>query len=370
MRDSRKTKLDASGHWLAILRDLAPALHTAIDKVGDHVPCPLGTGDKDGFRLFKDADLTGGGVSNSCGIFSDGFNLLMWVNDWKFPETHDAVFEWLNGVETKSVKTECKPNKKDITSNAANAQKRRVLLNKLWSESHRLERVEADIAMSYLAKRRCFPLPWSIPDLAFHESLQYRMKGEKSRLFPGLVAVVRDSAGHGVSLHRTFLSLDGNKAPVDKPKRLMPVPDDATLSGGAIRLQPADWRGEVIGVAEGIETALAVSCATHMVCWSTMSSTLLANFLPPQWVKKVVIWADRDREKIIIKNGEPTDVGSAGQRAAYKLQEKLWRKGVEAEIRLPPASPLVLTQKSIDWADMYAKYGAKPFFHESPKRWA
>lgn len=369
-RDSRKTKDMASGHWLDILRDLAPELAPAIEKLPNHVQCPYSQKGTDGFRLFKDANQTGGGVSNSHGVFPDGFNLLMWINDWKFPEAHDAVYEWLNGcAPQKPAKRQFEQSSNDV-STAEEAKKRRYLLNKLWTQTGSLDSMDASPASTYLAKRRCFPLPWDIPDLAFHKSLQYKSENGLVQNHPGMLAVVRDRSGKAVTLHRTFLSENGGKAVVANPKRMMPVPQDTMVTGGAIRLQPANWEGEIIGVAEGIETALSVSCATNMVCWSTMSSTLLATFTPPEWVKQVVIWADCDKQRIVKKNGKLIETGLAGQKAAHGLQDRLWKMGVESEIRIPPAELVDESKKSTDWADVYCKYGRTPFLNGRPESWA
>ncbi|HYD30810.1 MAG TPA: primase-helicase zinc-binding domain-containing protein [Azospirillaceae bacterium] len=61
------------------------------------IGCPK-HGGKDGFRFFRNAALTGGGICNSCTNprtgklgFPDGFDLLMWVNDWTFRETLEEV---------------------------------------------------------------------------------------------------------------------------------------------------------------------------------------------------------------------------------------------------------------------------------------
>ena len=88
--EAREVREVAAGRWLDVLGALAPALETALNRVGRHVPCPV-HGGTDGFRLFRDADLTGGGVCNTCGTFPDGFALLMWVNRWSFPEALRAV---------------------------------------------------------------------------------------------------------------------------------------------------------------------------------------------------------------------------------------------------------------------------------------
>ena len=88
--DARDVRERAAGRWIDMLAALAPALGPALSRPGRHVPCPV-HGGTDGFRLFRDVDDTGGGVCNTCGTFHDGFALLMWVNQWSFPETLQAV---------------------------------------------------------------------------------------------------------------------------------------------------------------------------------------------------------------------------------------------------------------------------------------
>ena len=98
--EAREVRQQAAGRWLDLLGALAPALEPALSRVGRHVPCPV-HGGTDGFRLFRDADLTGGGVCNTCGTFPDGFALLMWVNRWTFPEALWAVAQALGLAEDR-----------------------------------------------------------------------------------------------------------------------------------------------------------------------------------------------------------------------------------------------------------------------------
>lgn len=92
--DARELKQQASYRWLDLINHLAPQANEAIGKLGRHVACPV-HGGSDGFRLFKDADQTGGGICNTCGSFSDGFALLQWLNDWSFSEALQAVSNYL-----------------------------------------------------------------------------------------------------------------------------------------------------------------------------------------------------------------------------------------------------------------------------------
>lgn len=80
--------------WLELFRDLAPELDTAVDNRGRHVPCPM-HGGRDGFRLFPDSNVTGGGVCNTCGFFPYGTRLLAAVKGWSIDETLLQVRNWL-----------------------------------------------------------------------------------------------------------------------------------------------------------------------------------------------------------------------------------------------------------------------------------
>ena len=60
----------ARGRWEEILAVLAPQLQAAMDRKGRHVPCPI-HGGKDGFRVFRDVDETGGSICNTCHLFQE-----------------------------------------------------------------------------------------------------------------------------------------------------------------------------------------------------------------------------------------------------------------------------------------------------------
>jgi hypothetical protein len=151
-----------------------------------------------------------------------------------------------------------------------------------------------------------------------------------------MVALVTDTDGVPVTVHRTYLTSDGRKAPVAEPKKLMAYPSDR-LVGGAIRLFPPT---PALGVAEGIETALAVHRRTGMPVWSTVSAGLLARFEPPAGTSLVVVWADRDRS-------------GTGEAAALTLRERLLKRGISVAVHLPPG-PIPAGAKGIDWADVWS----------------
>ena len=133
-----------------------------------------------------------------------------------------------------------------------------------------------------------------------------------------MVALVSGQDGKGVTLHRTYLN-GTKKADLESPKKLMP--HGGNMKGAAIRLfKPTD----VLGVAEGIETACAATQMFDIPTWACVSSTILESFEPPDNVRKVVIFADNDNNYV-------------GQSAAYRLAKKLYGKPFDriVDVQIP-----------------------------------
>jgi predicted P-loop ATPase len=138
-----------------------------------------------------------------------------------------------------------------------------------------------------------------MPDLLFHPDLT---DYDSRRGWPGMVAVPRLANGAAVGgIHRTFLLDDGSgKAPAGK-KMLGPVAE------GAVRLCPPPEDGH-LGVAEGIETALAAHAIFGTPVWAALSADGLARFQWPEGTSRVTIYAD---------------AGEAGRQAAARLADRL-----------------------------------------------
>jgi len=135
-----------------------------------------------------------------------------------------------------------------------------------------------------------------------------------------MLAVFTSKEGKALTMHRTYLTSWGDKAEMEKTKKILP--GLAKLTGGAIRLfEPTD--DGKIGIAEGIETALACYEYFGVPTWSSVSSTLMESFEPPKGVKEVVVFADRD-------------LNFAGQKAAYVLANRLAIKNkLKVSVELP-----------------------------------
>lgn len=185
-------------------------------------------------------------------------------------------------------------------------------LRDVWSKSKPLE--DGDKAMCYLAGRglSLAAIPYC---LRLHPALPYFEGQQAVGKFPALVARVVEPDGSGATLHRTYIQ-DCKKAPVPSPKKLMP---GKAISGCAVRLFQTDQH---LGIAEGIETALAAAELFGLPVWSCISAHGIETFEPPTGVTQVTIFADHD-------------ASFTGQQAAFASARRLTKKGIQVEVRIP-----------------------------------
>lgn len=313
--------------WLPFLRGAAVSaadVHAVVDwrdtlvrlgipeaaLTGRHTACPA-CGGTDRFR-FDDRHGRGGFFCNGCGA-GDGFDLLQRVHGWDFAEALRAVEESTGSrvapVPQKSAKPPSEP------AIAAPGGRIRDLL--------RTSAAVHDVpdAVGYLHGRHLYP---SLPDgctLRAHAAADYWHEGQRIGRFPALLAPVHDLDGELVSLHATYLR-DGWKLRDHEPRKLL-----GRLTGRrgcAVRLGKPEG---VLGIAEGVETALAAWHVHGIVTWAALSAAVLAKFEPPAGVERLVIFADRD---------------VAGLEAAWKLRDKLT---IPAQLSVP-------TPPAKDWADV------------------
>jgi putative DNA primase/helicase len=297
----RKTADAARGKWRGILLELG------IEESflnGKHGPCPM-CGGSDRFR-WDNQHGNGGYICGQCGAGS-GFSLLMGVNGWDFKTAAQRVDEIVGNVDAEPIKRPVDP------------RTRADMLNRLWQEAAKL--TQGDPALAYLSGR--VQLPKSLPGcLRFHGQCP-SPDGVKR---PALLALVQQVDGTAANIHRTFLGPNG-KADMENPRAMMPgeIP-----GGSAVRLFPV--HGERLGIAEGIETALAAAARFQVPVWSAINSTMLAKWEPPAGVREVVIFGDCDAK-------------FGGQASAYQLAHKLaGRMGLTVQVRIPETV-------GRDWAD-------------------
>lgn len=299
-----RTADEAVGRWPGILQSLG------VDPVflnKKHGPCPICAG-KDRYR-FDDKAGRGTWICSRCGS-GDGFQLLQRVFGLSFSEAArqvDRIIETVRAVP--------------ITQQRTDASKMRAL-QKVWEESTAVQ--QGDPVWRYLNRR--LGLEHVPVQLRSHPGLRYIDEdGYESGRFPAMVAKIQYPDGIGASIHRTYLTEDGQKAPVPQPKKIMA---GRPLNTGAVRLGET---GPTLGIAEGIETALAATIRFNVPVWAATNATLLEAWMPPTGIERVLIAADND-------------ASYTGQAAAYKLACRLAQQGFPVDVQIPE-------QVGRDWAD-------------------
>ncbi len=285
----------AAGRWRSILSTLGMDERTLN---GRHCACPM-CGGTNRFR-FDDREQRGTYICSGCGA-GDGVKLVMGITGQSFKDAARQIERLAGAVQP----TASKPERSDEDKLAA--------LRRVWLASTPIQR--GDEAEQYLLGRglRLHDLPESV---RVHQALRYQ-DGETVGTYAAMIATVTGPDGKARSLHRTYLQ-EARKAPVASPKKLM---QGLSLSGSAIRLTAVS---RVLGIAEGIETALAASEMFEVPCWSCISTAGIESFEPPAGVKEIVIFADND-------------ANFAGQKAAFAAAHRLKLRGFEVEVVTPPA---------------------------------
>lgn len=528
--DFNEVRRAARGNWFPILESLAPELSPALLKPGRHVPCPV-RGGTDGFRLFKDAHETGGGISNQDGPFPDGFSLLMWLRRWTFVECAREVAECLGlqpekpaaqlvpsaenlavdvskldssktffgiikaygadrydgkpenefsyfvtlvfksnvvrtfwGVDLERAIAESKAqigdsvtlanlgrvpvtltiDKKDAQGNviaqapvesfrntwavirqqstaelvsvgqsashvvsgvhkvsgsdileagyvksvepmpepasipsakvipilkgtskqwlvdaqeraqanlARERQKREKAAEKVsqvWAECVKYPSVQAEPMRRYFKDRSILFRMIGAEDqdsMRFHPNLAYyEADGKLKGHYPAIVCAIRDLSGRLITLHRTYITPGGKKAPVESVRKMMSVPEGLTVTGACVQLGIPQ---RVMGVGEGLETALSAYRVTQVPTWSTVTAGLMESLEVPESVETVLIWTDKDKSV-------------TGEKSAMALSSKLKKQGRRVHILMPPV-PRSANAKSVDWNDVLCTQGVFGF---------
>ena len=270
-----------SGRWPEIISSLIGSEYAD----GKHHPCPKGQG-KDCFR-FSDVSGKGNFFCRCSDGSADGFDLIQCCLQTDFAGAAKLVEDIIGPRDRDNY---LKPRKKT------------------YAEKLLAEAVES--TRSRYLESRGLNMP---PGLLWHRSVDYRIDGKVTAQYPAMIApVIR--GGRFLTCHVTYLK-DGRKAPVEPPRKLLPGPG---LQGGAVELYPA---GPRLGIAEGIETAIAASMLFDLPVWSALNTALLASWRPPEGVERVVIFGDHDRNY-------------AGQAAAYGLAHRLHGR-VDIELKFP-----------------------------------
>ena len=161
--------------------------------------------------------------------------------------------------------------------------------------------------------------------------LDYWHDGVMIGSYPAMLGAVTSPDGDLVAIHRTYLTDDGHKAPVPAVKKLSATA--GPLAGASIKIGAPAPRPDGLlglGVAEGIETAIAACILSGVPVWPCVSAHGLESFNPPPGVQSLYVMGDRDESGV-------------GQKAAAVLAGRAAAAGLVARVLLPDAVG--------DWAD-------------------
>jgi putative DNA primase/helicase len=187
---------------------------------------------------------------------------------------------------------------------------------RIWDASAPLAGTPAE---TYLSRRMLTP-PWH--DLRYNPRTPLG-RGRGAVFRPAMIAAVRERR-RIVAIHRTFL----DPATATRAKDLA---DPRMMLGrpgrGAVQLVPP---GPILGLAEGIETALAAMQLHRIPVWAILGAERAGHILLPDWLERLVLLFDRD---------------AAGWKANKNARLAYERPGLEIISAWPPPP-------SNDWADV------------------
>ena len=294
----------AAGKWRSLLSQILKLDDATLS--GKHGPCPM-CGGKDRWR-FDDKGGKGTWICSNCGS-GTGIDLVMRMLDVPFIQAVKLVQELLPSAAFVAPRAQRKIG-----------QDR---LRQWWGHARRL--TGDDPASRYLMSRGIYLAQWP-SQVRYMPVCNYRHEDGRRTEHPAMLAQYVSPDTSQVTLHLTYLTLDGAKADMPKAKQMAPAP---IPKGGAVRLAPS---AETMGIAEGIETALSASILYDIPVWAALSAGAMTSWEPPPTVRHVIVFGD-------------SDISLTGQHAAYACGNRLQLSGWNVEVRIPDDRPC-------DWNDV------------------
>jgi putative DNA primase/helicase len=295
----------AKGRWREILPAFGVESRYLVNK---HGPCPV-CGGADRFR-FDDRNQHGCYFCSQCGP-GDGFTLIGQITGLPFHELAERVRQMLGESNTYQG-----------PSGDIEELRQREKMKAVWEAAGSPK--SGGAVSAYLEDR--------VGCLWPSQELREAFYGQ----YPMMVSRILDYNGQrAVNLHLTLLTYDGRKADLEVNKRVMKgkLPD-----GCAIRLGPEK---AVMGVAEGIETAISAAIMFDMPVWACVNGTLLSKWMPPPKAEQITVFGDNDEN-------------FTGQSKAYHLANRL---EVQYKRRVTVSIPPVVGQ---DWNDHHHRTWSQP----------
>jgi putative DNA primase/helicase len=275
------------GRWDGILPALGIDSRFLTRKNG---PCPLCPGGKDRWR-FLDTDGVGTWICTQCGA-GNGIDLVLRFTGLPFCDAARRIEAVIGDVQARP----SQPPRSESQIRAG--------LNAMWRAAAPIRR--GDVTDEWL-RSRAVVLDAFPPCLRSAPRMRYYDKAGGS-YHPAMLAMVTSPDGKPATIHRTYLARAGAKAAVHSPRKLY----SAMPKGAAVRLAAP---GPTLGIAEGIETALAAQILFGFPTWAAICANGLASFEPPATTKRLLIFADNDGNAVGQKAA-----ATLGSRMAGRLQ--------------------------------------------------
>lgn len=164
---------------------------------------------------------------------------------------------------------------------------------------------------------RCLPWP---PPASIRFIRDFPWSKDATLMLPAMIVAVQSPAGMISAIEVTALTLDCSRKAFAASRR-----KEGEMAVGAVRLAAAS---QVLGIAEGIETALSAMHLTGIPVWACLGAQRMHRVAVPDQVAELHIFADDDE---------------AGRSAAEKTCAA--HLHIKRITRLPPAG-------FIDWNDI------------------
>ncbi len=294
-------------------------------------PCPF-CGGTDRFRWAK----KNGGlwVCNQCtgGSYANGFRMLMeHMGYTSFREAADHVRSYFGaGVQIQAIAREARVARANDLS-PEQAQRNLQRIQRFWSEARAI--TEGDPVSRYL-RNRVPGLDVTPQMLRYHPGLEYWAPPETEGgkpvslgKFPAMLALAQDARGEVVQLHKTFLTMEGQKAAVPLAKKT-----DYGLGINSFAVRMMEPEGDTLAVCEGIETGLAAAMLRRVPVWPCLNGPAMAQFELPQELKaqirRLVIFADHDERKRVGVVDGVQKFRRPGSFYAEQLAQRIRKQGV------------------------------------------
>ncbi|QDW38965.1 P4 alpha zinc-binding domain protein [Bradyrhizobium sp. KBS0727] len=242
----------ARGRWKSILPAIGINSKFLVRKNG---PCPM-CGGKDRWR-FTDIEGKGTWYCNKC-RGGAGVDLAIKFTGRPFREVAERIERIIGEAPLDPIPAQ------------PSAASTRAALNRLWQAGGPV--LLGDPVDLWITGRGirldAFPK-------ALRTAPSTRHSGPPVSWHPAMLAMVSDPSGKPATIHKTYITADGKKAAVDKVRMFCA---GAVPAGGAVRLTPP---ADVLGIAEGIETAFAAAVMFGVPTWAALNDGQLAKFEPP-----------------------------------------------------------------------------------------